>query len=961
MDVYRPPSFRRDNKPTPPPGFEFFVLNSADSLDSYNERQEETFDSDENETTSRKQYDDSKKIGYKHKQTEADAKNDETFGDFAPVVEDKPKRRAEKHKRTEADAKNDETFGDLGEMNDEWETQNDKFTKLFEQEKRKEGDFFDFDTSMPEDTDPEELKNRETFGFESLPTNDGKDTNNSFFGFETELPSWDKENWLKGEGLLDEEENEEESFFGFDTSLPDEGDSWLENEGSPKENQAVELEDVEKQLSAMFLANKVEKENGEQRLGKIERLFTQPGPSGFPHPPLGVVSNGGHLDRGVPDNRIKGVVSLEELEANLGDQLSQSPPPSMVPPPSHIQQSRNDGKNHHSDWINQNASPPFWPFSNIPPNEEEHQQRQQDQQYQLQRLQELQQQQLQRQKEQELQQRHHQRQKEKQLQILQHQQMLQHQARQQQMQRAIPPHLPPPYLAQPMPPFATSIQSRQHQSRDQSNENKKQRTYFRSRRKESGERMTNSDINNVVRLHSSQLSNDDPYIEDHYYQTYLSFKKGHRLVMHHRPLYEDHPETYNSKKNGADPFANALGRIPSHSVRAPRPLLQLGKDGSDELGFLVAKRQFPERKQTTMEEENELGEIILVSVAEDQWNRHHVLLGIENGISSVIDLEDIDLILNTTRPHDPHKINALINKRRELIISTFDLLWLCSPAQKEQSVKFQPFKRSDEKFFESLKQTEIPKNPLYSIEDDEFFVKITRIPKGNRLLARILPFLFQGQIFYLLMAYLRNLSTIVNYPKTQEEMSSSSRLCFLLVKAISGFLLAPLTSLLQIFIKYHQVEALKTKSGILVLRALFTQAHQVKIHMISRLQKIGGINSPETIACLSQLKEWDDTFAVFMWKLQGYFCALLRLSSEEEPEATENGSIFVEMAHVWDFLLLLTLHTSPEQKEDLFEETRDLVEQSISSPLFQDVIVALLMRLGRRDIISKHVDISAQP
>jgi len=44
--------------------------------------------------------------------------------------------------------------------------------------------------------------------------------------------------------------------------------------------------------------------------------------------------------------------------------------------------------------------------------------------------------------------------------------------------------------------------------------------------------MTNSDINNVVRLHSSQLQSESPYSEDYYYQSYLKAKKG-----------EDHPPT----------------------------------------------------------------------------------------------------------------------------------------------------------------------------------------------------------------------------------------------------------------------------------------------------------------------------------------------------------------------------------------------------------------------------------
>jgi hypothetical protein len=70
---------------------------------------------------------------------------------------------------------------------------------------------------------------------------------------------------------------------------------------------------------------------------------------------------------------------------------------------------------------------------------------------------------------------------------------------------------------------------------------------------------------------------------------------------------------------------------------------------------------------------------------------------------------------------------------------------------------------------------------------------------------------------------------------------------------------------------------------------------------------------------MAELSMWEDTFAVFMEAMSGYCCALLRLAADEDdqlasPMAPPEGSIFVGLMHVWDFLLLLTLHTSPAQK-----------------------------------------------
>ncbi len=55
----------------------------------------------------------------------------------------------------------------------------------------------------------------------------------------------------------------------------------------------------------------------------------------------------------------------------------------------------------------------------------------------------------------------------------------------------------------------------------------------------------------------------------------------------------------------------------------------------------------------------------------------------------------------------------------------------------------------------------------------------------------------------------------------------SSRLSFALSQAISGLQLAPLTVCLHMFISYAQIEAFKTKSGLLILRSIFTRAYQV--------------------------------------------------------------------------------------------------------------------------------------
>jgi hypothetical protein len=77
---------------------------------------------------------------------------------------------------------------------------------------------------------------------------------------------------------------------------------------------------------------------------------------------------------------------------------------------------------------------------------------------------------------------------------------------------------------------------------------------------------------------------------------------------------------------------------------------------------------------------------------------------------------------------------------------------------------------------------------------------------------------------------------------------TSSRLSFALSQAISGLQLAPLTVCLHMFISYAQIEAFKTKSGLLILRSIFTRAYQVSLPSRLPLSFIAG-RSWLTVTC----------------------------------------------------------------------------------------------------------------
>jgi len=200
----------------------------------------------------------------------------------------------------------------------------------------------------------------------------------------------------------------------------------------------------------------------------------------------------------------------------------------------------------------------------------------------------------------------------------------------------------------------------------------------------------------------------------------------------------------------------------------------------------------------------------------------------------------------------------------------------------------------------------------------------------------------QTHVFYIVWAFIRNLHSILTAPVNKEEMMASSRLCFVIAQTTTGLTLPSLTAFLRTFIAYSQIEAIKTKSGVLFLRAIFTRAYQV----IGQIRSSPQHHGQE----LAEVKMWEDTFASFMDAMSGYFCALLRLSADEDDATAGEASIFVGMAHVWDFLLLLTLHTSIQQKETLFLELKEPLEESMANPMhaqFRPAIHAFLQRLQK--------------
>jgi hypothetical protein len=98
-----------------------------------------------------------------------------------------------------------------------------------------------------------------------------------------------------------------------------------------------------------------------------------------------------------------------------------------------------------------------------------------------------------------------------------------------------------------------------------------------------------------------------------------------------------------ARADATDPFKGALGRIPNHSVRSPRPLLQLE-------GFLdqkaLARRNRDESRAAAQHQQQQPP--YEAPPSEAAWTNHAVLLRIEQAFGFTLDLEDIDLLITNS-------------------------------------------------------------------------------------------------------------------------------------------------------------------------------------------------------------------------------------------------------------------------------------------------------------------------
>uniref|UniRef100_A0A2P2M3E9 Protein PAT1 homolog 1-like n=2 Tax=Rhizophora mucronata TaxID=61149 RepID=A0A2P2M3E9_RHIMU len=210
--------------------------------------------------------------------------------------------------------------------------------------------------------------------------------------------------------------------------------------------------------------------------------------------------------------------------------------------------------------------------------------------------------------------------------------------------------------------------------------------------------MTAEEIESILKMQHAATHSNDPYIDDYYHQASLAKRStGSRLKHNFCPshLKEVPSRARNSSDQHAHVHVDALGKIPYPSIRRPRPLfdgdlLSTG-DGSSE--------QILERP---LEQEPMLAARITI----------------EDSLSVLVDVEDIDRFLQYNQPQDGG--THLRRKRQFLLEGLAASLQLVDPLGQSG------------------------KTAGLASKIDLIFLRLVSLPKGRKLIARFLELLLPG-------------------------------------------------------------------------------------------------------------------------------------------------------------------------------------------------------------------------
>ncbi|KAL8506875.1 hypothetical protein ACS0TY_017681 [Phlomoides rotata] len=212
--------------------------------------------------------------------------------------------------------------------------------------------------------------------------------------------------------------------------------------------------------------------------------------------------------------------------------------------------------------------------------------------------------------------------------------------------------------------------------------------------------MTSEEIESILKMQHSSHGND-PYVDDYYHQASLAKKSAETRSKYH--FCPSHPtqkssRSRNSTESQPHLHVDALGRVSFSSIRRPRPLLEVDPPPSA-CGDGGAEQKSVEKP---LEQEPMLAARVTI----------------EDGLSLLLDVDDIDRLLKCSQHQDG---GAQLKRKRHILLEGLAAsLQLVDPLGKSgNSVGLSP-------------------------KDDIVFLRIVSVSKGRKLISRFLQLLLPG-------------------------------------------------------------------------------------------------------------------------------------------------------------------------------------------------------------------------
>ncbi|PRP75308.1 hypothetical protein PROFUN_05619 [Planoprotostelium fungivorum] len=418
---------------------------------------------------------------------------------------------------------------------------------------------------------------------------------------------------------------------------------------------------------------------------------------------------------------------------------------------------------------------------------------------------------------------------------------------------------------------------------------------FRPRWKESRAMMSAEEIDTIIRMQESQLhsSGTNPYAEDYYHQSLMAKQKtSDQPQALHKPLFESNGKTV-VKRAGVDPLEGVLGRIPSHSVRAPRPLLQI-------------KLDTPTSGSNNHMEEDASDKV------NDSGNKaiQGLLLTIEAAYNILLDIEDIDSLLQNAQSSSSNYVNPaqLKHKRDELTCELFEAFQIFTP-----------------QFGQLPQRTAHPEEQPFIYPEDAILLNVSLVQKGKKLVVRSLPLLFSSHLLHIYNVYIRNLALFSSSPRLVFDLDLSNQL-FSHIHNITALAsvhqtIFTMQSLLVSHTDPQLIQTLQSKFGITTVQNLLKRAHDLNLSFFSRepLSKTSHLPVPELAQLAPAGFHWRDTVAMFSKRIRNNLHYIY------------NSDIGTD-GKMWEFFAILVVNVSSEDKASLMRELRDRIMSTPSNP-----------------------------